>query len=436
MTLFAVGDVDQLMYRFAGAKPELMTAEVDKYIPNINTLFLDVNYRSTQTIIDACSRLIANNYSDLGGPYAQEFMKLTQARPDAPEGEPIVFQMYADQRSEAMGVADTVVDLIGNHGYAPGDFFIGTRTRAQLAYVEGPLFRAGVKFINLTGGSFWQSYHVANILAYLKLAFDQTDDAAFGRVYNIASAEMTDRKGDYCNHRWMGAEFMKLTQGKYSLMHLAIQKNRRYTDGVADLQSFVQEIQGEIAYSETAAEPINFIIENCYRQWLKAKGETMEEDADSNIADDIATILDVAGQYSVEDFLAYVAEMEKAAEDAKNGDMSQMCVISTYHRLKGMERKVMIGMGWAEGRNAHDEPRGLLPITWAMVPPPQYGVLPTGGMALMEDERCIGFVAVSRAKERVILTAPGMYRDAMMFPSRFVAELGIELPKEVDEETE
>ena len=221
-TLTLVGDVDQLLYRFTGARPELMTQEVDKFIPDIKTLMLTTNYRSTQTIVQACSRLIAKNYSDEGGPYPQEFMKETGWRDDAPMGCPITFQMFPDVRAEAQSVADTITEQMASEGYEFGDFYVSSRTRAQLAYLEGALFRAGIKFVNLAGGSFWDSYHIRNIVAYLELAFDTTDQLAFEAVYNIASGDHTDRRGKYCNHRWLGREFLRLTNSEYGKMHLAI----------------------------------------------------------------------------------------------------------------------------------------------------------------------------------------------------------------------
>lgn len=422
MTLFTVGDTDQLMYRFNGAKPELLTEEIDRYIPSIQTYFLDTNYRSTSRIIEASKRLIAQNYSDAGGPYPQKFMKNTQPREDAPEGESVQFQMFPTARDEAQGVADYIVDLLAN-GYEPGHFYVGTRTRAQLAYLEGPLYRAKVKFVNITGGSFWQNFHVARIVGYLQLAHDTNNDAAFQLVYNIASGNYTDRQGKPCHHRWLGAEFLRLTKGRFGLMHLAIAANRRYYYGVKDLEDYVRDIQAEISYADSPVGPLNYIIEN-YRGWLKAQGELDQEDGDSSIADDIATILEVAGEYtSVEAFLGYVREMTEAAEKAKAGTTDDYVVLSTYHRLKGSERRVMVAMGWCEGVDPFGNRKGLLPHTSAIGILPQFGVLPTGAPSSVEDERCIAFVAVTRAKEKVLVTAPGEWRGIKMFPSRFVGEL-------------
>jgi superfamily I DNA/RNA helicase len=67
-------------------------------------------------------------------------------------GEAIQFDMYDDANFEAIAVGQTINELLQT-GYNFGDIFIGARTRAQLGYVEGALVRAGIKFINITGGS-------------------------------------------------------------------------------------------------------------------------------------------------------------------------------------------------------------------------------------------------------------------------------------------
>jgi len=135
----------------------------------------------------------------------------------------------------------------------------------------------------------------------------------------------------------------------------------------------------------------------------------------------LATAIDVASQFSdVGEFIDYVREAVKASIAAKDKDWSEFVVISTVHRLKGLEREVMYGVGLSEGEKA-----ALLPHTFSLVPPPQNGVLPTGGMGRMSDERCIAFVLVSRAKSEVHLSGIREYRHNVMHTSRFVEELGL-----------
>lgn len=416
---FLVGDVDQMMFRFQGARPELT---LEDYAPDIQTVKLEKNYRSTSSIISLCQKLIAHNYSDLGGPYPQNTMKdVSGIREDGLE---VSYQFVGTIEDEAELVASTILEQT-QAGFKYGDFFVGARTRAQLGYIEGALTRNQIKYVNLAGGSFWQNKHIADVLAYLRLAFNQQDNEAFKRVYNIASVNNRDRNGKYLHHRWLGAEFLRVTGESYLGVYKAPQHNKRYWSGVRDLTDFVKSIQVEIHESETVGDIINFIIQNCYLKWMQAdEGLIAGDESENGKLEDLRTVQDIASRYKdVQSFLVYVDECIESSQ----GNYQDCVVISTYHRLKGLERRVMIGTGWCEGIDTQtEEPRGLLPHTFSLIDPPQFGVLPSGnGASPIADERCIGFVCCSRAKDLVFLSGCRKYRKWIMQPSRFIVEMGL-----------
>lgn len=465
MTLFCVGDTDQTLYRFQGARPELLTSDIDKWLPNIETIKLEINYRSTDEIIAKSQQLISHNYSGLGGPYPQEFMK--NASGIKGPGEPVQFQMYETAEHEAVEIANNITELIQS-GYEPGDFFIGARTRAQLGYLEGALVRANIPFINITGGSFWQSRHVADVVEYLRLANDTSNKEALERVYNIASAghkygwndkckkckgSKTKKGsckecggsglsgifeiGDYCSFRGLGIEFLKKINYKFDNIDKVLfskdgwryQTSKKLYSEIGpskaqDLQEFVWMLKGAINQADNAGQIIQIIIDDCYEKYLKSQGMGDEGLSDAKL-EDLQTVQEIASRYiSIDKFLLYVDEMVEAAEKAKNKDWGNYVVISTIHRLKGLERKIIFGIGWCEGtctKTGRDV--GLLPHTFSLSPPPNFGVLPSGGISPMEDERCIGFVLVSRGIERVYLSGIESYRTWSMGPSRFIYEM-------------
>jgi DNA helicase-2/ATP-dependent DNA helicase PcrA len=445
MSLILVADVDQMMYRFQGAKPEIVTEEIQRYILDVETIKLAVNYRSYDEIINAASKLISHNYSDLNGPYSQEFMKNTRGV-KGPGGF-IGFQMYLDAEAEAQATVDTIRELFCQ-GYLSGDFFIGSRTRAQLAYIEGALVKAGIKFLSTVGGSFWTNKHVADVVAYLKLAHNTNDGEALKRIYNIPSAshsytwndkEGKFQAGDYCHTRYLGQEFLAKIDNNFNNINKIFsssdawryktkpQDYEKYGATKAqDLQEFVWAVKDALKTANDMGRVIQFIIDNCYEKYLRHEGASDEGLVTAKL-DDLATVQELASKYSqANTFLAYVAEMEKAATDKENKDWAEYVVISTYHRLKGLERKVVFGLGWCEGIDTKtEEPRGLLPHTFSMVPPPQFGILPSNGVSPMEDERCIAFVATTRAAERVYLSGIKTYRTWILEPSRFIKEMGL-----------
>jgi superfamily I DNA/RNA helicase len=398
------------------------------------------------------------------------------------QGEAIQFQMYQNAEVEALAVSNTVQELL-QQDYQPGDFFIGARTRAQLGYVEGALVRAGIKFINITGDSFWQSKHVADIVAYLRLAHDTGNSQALERIYNIPTAnhvytwndgqckkckgtgikgtltvgtnkstcskchgsgfEKTPKfkAGDYCPTRYLGKEFLTKIRGNFNSIDRVIfggsdswrykTRDKDYAlygpTKAQDLQEFVWRLQELLLQAENMGQVIRAIIDDCYEKYLRYEGAG--DDGLSNAKlEDLATVEDLASKYnSPEDFLAFVDENIKAAEDAKNKDWQDYVVLSTIHRLKGLERKVIFGLGWCEGINVKtDEPVGLLPHTFSLTPPPDFGPLPSGGMSCVDDERCCAFVLITRASERVYLSGIENYRNWQMWPSRFIKEMELE----------
>lgn len=429
-----VGDTDQLLYRFTGATPEANLYEgFEQRYPDGKLVKLEVNYRSTQEIIRRYSQLIENNYGE-GRPYDVKYFKHIEARPDAPEGEPVTFQMYYDAVAEAQAVAQQIKQMI-DEGRQPSDFFVGARTCAQTGYLEGPLVQAGVPYINLVGTSFWTLKHIADVIAYIRLAFNESDSKAFEQVYNVASNEMVypwgEHKGEYCNHRFLDKQFIQACydaetrQPQYKWRWQAASKRRSYSPGVEDLDRLVQELQGILAY-DTIADAIEYLVENCYADYLKASEGLTDDDASNNgKLDDIETVKDLSTQFGqdVGAFLDYVNKAVAASEAAQNGDWKDHVVISTFHKLKGLERKVVFCMGLCEGYDRVGNVVGLLPHTYSMRPPSIQGTLPLGGMGRIEDERDVCYVGVSRAMEEVHLTGCSKYRTYTMYPSRFVYEM-------------
>ncbi|MCK9602052.1 MAG: UvrD-helicase domain-containing protein, partial [Sphaerochaeta sp.] len=333
--LTIVGDTDQLLYRFAGATPEanLYDGFEAQYSAG-GTVMLSVNYRSTRTIINACSRLIQNNYrvdeARAGAPYDARYMKAVAARDDAPEGAPLDFTLYPDAASEAAAVVMRIEQEVNAELRNPEDYFVAGRTRAQLGYLEGPLVQSGIPYVNLAGSSFFGMKAIKDVLAYLRLAYDENSEA-FERVYNIASATNAHpwgaRKGEYCPHRYLGAAFVQAcfdgNTGKpeYKWRWRAVQKRNSFRPGVEDLDTFVARLQ-ERFKSDSLPELIDFVMQECYEPHLRAT-EGFIEDGDGGIFEDVETLKELAGRFdNPKDFFEHVDTAEKAAAAARDGDWS------------------------------------------------------------------------------------------------------------------
>lgn len=428
--VFFVGDPDQLLFRFTGATPEanLYNGFDDRYV-DAYTFMLETNYRSSQTLVERANTLIRKNYQMMGGPYEDDFLKTLRAREDAPEGVDVIFTEYDNPEMEGAGVSDEIQILLEG-GLSPGEIFVLARTRAQLGYLEGPLTRLGVPFVNITGGSFWLLSHVQDVLSYMRLARDNESSDAFQRIYNISSRYMTDRDGEYCTTRWLGKAFLRAVDGKYNKFDLQNAAKKRYSwrKGIEDLIDMVDEV--EHALQDGLGAAVRAVMDMGYEKWLRYEYGMANDDPSMGKLSDIETVIDIANRFDeVDEFFDRVDQAIQAAEDAKNKNWGDYVVLSTVHRIKGMERDIVFGLGWSEGEIEVDDgrsvPYGLLPHTYALADPPQRGVLNFGGRSSIEDERCIAFVALTRARDRVYISSLRTYRNATMWPSRFVEELKI-----------
>ena len=310
----------------------------------------------------------------------------------------------------------------------PGDIFVGARTRAQLGYLEGGLVRAEIPFINATGGSFWGLRHVSELVSYLKLAVDPSDNDAFAKVYNVPSNWMTvpwrraSNYGEYCAHRYLGRAFLEACSGSYGQIEIAMNRRSSFRPGGRDLVDFVDTLVLEADADDNPQHLLHAIRNDCYNKYLRVSEGIADNNAgDTSKMDDLDAVLDIAGQFeTVETFLEYVVAAEAAAEASRDKSWDGHVVISTVHRLKGLERDVVYGVGFSEGV---DRRSGLLPHTFSMIAPPKTGVLPMGGKGLIEDERAIAYVLITRARDKVHLSGVAKYREKSMITSRFVAEM-------------
>jgi DNA helicase II / ATP-dependent DNA helicase PcrA len=430
----AVGDTDQLLYRFAGATPEANLQEGFEEIFPENTMFkLETNYRSTRTIVNA-ARMIHNNYMEAGGPYENHYKKYMT--PHTKDIGQIDFQSFTSPLDEANFVAQTIERMIQGHSDYPKiceQVFIGMRTRAYSVYYEDALARHNIPFINTTGVSFWSQSHVTGLISYLKVLINAHDRDAFAKVYNIPSSgwvfpwQSSPQYGQYVNSRILSKEFLNTypTYGDayqaYSRMYSVMNKFR---PALLDLIQLVEEARADLQ-EDGVVGALRYFIANSLKPYLEAEyGPTETQDGDGGKLDDLASVLEMASQFQkAEDFIRYVDMLISASQAKKEDDWSGKVVISTIHRLKGLERDFVFAVGVSQFNPATSKGvTSLLPHTFTFAEPIQQGKLPVGGGCRFEDERCLYFVLITRARRKVWVCSPLTYRNDSMQPSDFVTE--------------
>ena len=430
--IFIVGDRDQLLYRFTGATPEANLGDgFESRYPSGLSFPLVVNYRSTQRIVHNSRTLIDNNYQPFG-PYELKYLKALRPMPSAPEGVDFSLSYYPNAMSEALAVRDQVAFMI-EKGSSPGDFFIGFRTRAQGGYLEYAFAQTDIPFVNTTGMSFWTLHHIQDVLTYIRLAIvKENTEEDFKRVMNIPTRHFTvpwknhPDYGEYINHRFLGNAFVAECEGKTRNIKTVCMRTFKFSPGGSDMLSFLKDIEN-VYYLDGIGETIRYIVDQCYRKYvLYEAGNSENQVGEGSKIEDLLTAAEVADTFdSYESFSEYVSRIIEASKAQESGVWDGKVVLSTIHRLKGLERDYVYGVGISEydPRVQGNIPSGLLPHTFSMVQPPSEGIFDIYGMGRIEDERCLFYVLVTRAKKQVFLSTIRAYRKCVFRPSRFLDEL-------------
>lgn len=401
--MFAVGDDDQSIYGFRGARVGNMhDFERDFKVQNI--VKLEENYRSHSNILDAANAIIAHNKNRLG-------KNLWTA---AGAGEPVrVYEAYNDT-DEAQFIVDEV-KMLQSEGTLLADIALLYRSNAQSRILEHALFSANLPYRVYGGLRFFERAEIKHALAYMRLIANANDDTALLRVINFPARGIGARSLEQLQE---GAR-----QNECSLWQAAINKVGNGRAGGKGIEGFVHLIREmtDQAYGIKLAEVAEVAINV---SGLKAHYEN-EKDSDDrleNLAELItATVaferqefgnhnnVDSDGDTSapqdlMTQFLTH-ASLEAGDHQATIGyDALQLM---TVHASKGLEFKAVFISGLEEGLCPHEN-----------------SASETGGL---EEERRLMYVAVTRARQRLYLSHAqsrmlhGQVRYGI--PSRFLDEI-------------
>lgn len=400
--VFVVGDPDQTLYRFTGADPEHNLFKFEDIVK------LQTNYRCPDYIVQSSNRLIVNNYDSSNDRFVKKMKSVSKVK-----GK-VEVSFHDTPDAEADWVAKKIVE----EELHPGSVFVGARTNSQLPYIERAMYRHNIPYLVMGDVTFYNRTHIRHIIDYAKLASSpRTANAAFRTVYNIASMRMLGRNKSYTPYRWLGHQFLedchKINPASYFQACQKLYKNPRYSAGVKDLVDFVSSLERDAHRSTEYL--LSRIIKECYLAYISSTRASNPSDPSNadNILEDIAVLLDMAKDYpSLPDFLQFVTKMQSERKTEKKKRNS--VVISTIHKMKGLERPCVFGIGISEGLLPHKS------VISPIVSPDGLQILNT---STIKDERCIAFVLVTRAKEKLYLSSVLSWQGKPLVPSRFIQEL-------------
>ena len=415
--IMVVGDDDQSIYSWRGADIRNIL-EFESDYRNAHTVKLEQNYRSTGNILAAANAVVANNMH-------RKKKRLFTA---SGEGDKIKVYMASDERDEGRWIA-AEIDHLHAEGHPYDEMAVFYRTNAQSRSIEDMLLRAGVPYRIVGGTRFFDRAEIRDVMAYLTLLVNPSDDIAAKRVINVprrgigrTTVEYIDSAARMANMPFMLAAELCLADEHLQMRarnavggFIALIEEARSFGG--DLRKVIEAVidkSGMIAALEAeGTDEARGRVENI-KEFLSVVDEYVQkhavDDEGPEIArDDAIAAVRQLSPDSLADFIEWVRL--RTDLDAAAAEDDSAVTLMTVHSSKGLEFDCVFVAGMEEtlfphSNSSHDE-SGL------------------------EEERRLAYVAITRARKKLYLTcayARQIFGETAANPmSRFVGEIPFEL---------
>ncbi|MCU0971387.1 MAG: DNA helicase Rep [Gammaproteobacteria bacterium] len=395
--LTVVGDDDQSIYAWRGARPENL-ARLREDFPTLRVVKLEQNYRSTARILHAANALIGNN------PHLFEKRLWSEVGP----GDPIRVIQCRDEQHEAERVVSEIVHRRVTKGEKPGDFAILYRGNHQAKPFEQALRDHNVPYFLSGGTSFFSRAEVKDVMAYLRLIANPDDDAAFLRVVNVPRREIgpttLERLGTYAAAR--GINLLPACDE----LGLAQALSGRHLEHLREFANWVAR-HARRAESGDAVEVMRaLLLDVDYDGWLREQSSSAKvaERRSENVRellDWLERVQRESSGGSLNDLVARLT-LQDVLERQDDEEGADRVHLMTLHAAKGLEFPHVYLVGMEEA---------LLPHRSSIE------------ADTIEEERRLAYVGITRACRTLSMTcAARRSRFGELVacePSRFIAEL-------------
>lgn len=415
--LCATGDPDQSIYGWRGARPgNISTFERD--FPDVHIVSLDQNFRSTQRIVRCADQLISNNRR----PHRGKLMT------ENPEGDSVRLLLFENPDAEANGIAEEIAAQVASGARKYSDFAIFYRVNALSRLLETALSRHAVPYQVAAGYSFFERAEVRDLIAYLRLIENESDDAAMERIINRPARGIGNttllKLRNYADKHRMG--LFSAAREVRSIEGIS-PRVRKAVEGFTDL---IQKLHEQSAEGRVSPLIERLVADIDYMSLWRDD----EDEADVDRAANVHELISAARQYDAlseqmhnerdeeeTGMPAFLAEDDRTslqgflelatlANETDNLDASQGSVtLMTLHASKGLEFPSVYIIGIESGLIPHER------------------AVTDGNVSSFEEERRLLFVGITRAKQDLTLTQTsertfrGMRRTTISSP--FIAEL-------------
>jgi DNA helicase-2/ATP-dependent DNA helicase PcrA len=403
--LFIVGDDDQSIYGWRGARVENIQSFQSDYL-NTQLIKLEQNYRSTGNILNAANALITNNPTRLG----------KQLWTADGEGEPINLYAAFNEVDEARFVADRIRQFI-EEGHARAESAILYRTTAQSRLFEEALIQFSIPYRVYGGLRFFERAEIRDALAYLRLLNNPNDDAAYERAVNMPPRGIGPKTVD--GVRAHARDFAcSLWQATTDLLKGGALP-KRAASALQGFHDLIEELRVDTAPLSLPEKVAQTLAASRLHQHFEKSRDGKGVDRQENLEE----LVNATRQFGYEthedeeldELSAFLSHAALEAGEAQ-GDPFEDCVqLMTLHSAKGLEFPQVFLVGVEEG---------LFPHSMSADDP-----------ARLEEERRLCYVGVTRAMQTLYLTHAESRRlhgnENYPLPSRFIREIPSDLMREV-----
>lgn len=409
--VFVVGDDDQAIYGWRGAKVENVQRFL-KDFPGAETIRLEQNYRSSANILGAANAVIAHNPDRIG----------KQLWTDSGDGDPIDLFAAYNEMDEARYLVERARQWVRDGG-SYGDIAVLYRSNAQSRAFEEAMLSEQVPYRVYGGMRFFERAEIKDALAYLRLMTNRNDDAAFERAVNTPTRGIGERTLDEVRRI---ARQQSLSLWEASM--LATQGNdltSRAKNALAGFIDLVQQTTVETAPMNLAERIEHVLTRSALREhWSKESRNALDSESRT---DNLDELISVASRFVRRD-----DDIEEGAED-----MSELVAFLSYASLEAGEGQAQAGEEGVQLMTLHSAKGLEFPLVF--LAGMEEGLFPSARSleesGRLEEERRLAYVGITRARQKLILGYAESRRihgqDNYSLPSRFLREIPRELLNEV-----
>ena len=383
--LFVVGDPDQAIYEWRGARPERFTQ-----FASSQDVVLDENYRSTPKILDVANSVISHNRNRIP---KNLFTRSAEGK--------AVIHYHGKNETEEMEWVAAQVRLLLEGGAAPGDVAVLYRASYLSRALEQALLDAKIPYAIWGGTRFFERKEVKDALSYLRLVNDTGDDLSFERIVNVPSRKIGKKFLDGLKER-AGREGLPL----FAVLKACVAEGGAVRTGADDFVRMIEEACAAVPES-TVSDLLNFLLE---RSGLKrALREDQDEERLENVDELLRSVRFYETSHGEDDVRLsdYLQDIALYTNQDYRKDTPTVKLM-TVHQAKGLEFPYVFVIGLSEG---------VFPSMRTIREYKKNGE---------EEERRLMYVAVTRAQRALFLTESEGYNVSTKmskYPSRFLAEI-------------